>query len=96
MDQVIKILALTNNQLLISEIVEVAALDIGQPDCKLINPFLIKDGILEPFLGSVTRETTLMMGSDKILTLAEPTPTLLEKYLDLFTPTPTIDPEIEE
>ena len=85
MDQVIKILALTNNQILISEIVEVAALDIGQPDCKLINPFVVKDkGILEPFLGSVTRETTLMMGSDKILTLAEPTPTLLEKYLDLL------------
>ena len=85
MDQVIKILALSNNQILISEVVEVAALDIGQPDCKLINPFLVKgDGTLEPFLGSVTRETTLMMGSDKILTLAEPTPTLLEKYLDLL------------
>ena len=85
MDQVIKILALSNNQILISEIVEVAALDIGQPDCKLINPFLVKDkGILEPFLGNVTRETTLMMGSDKILTLADPTPTLLEKYLDLL------------
>ena len=39
--------------------------------------------ILEPFLKDVTRETILMMGSDKILTLAEPTPTLLEKYLDL-------------
>jgi len=85
MDQVIKILALTNNQILISEVVEVAAIDIGQPDCKLINPFLVKgDGTLEPFLGSVTRETTLMMGSDKILTLAEPMPTLLEKYLDLI------------
>ena len=85
MDQVIKILALANNQILISEVVEVAALDIGQPDCKLINPFVVTgDGILEPFLGSVTRETTLMMGSDKILTLAEPTPTLLEKYLDLL------------
>ena len=85
MDQVIKILALSNNQILISEVVEVAALDIGQPDCKLINPFLVKgDGTLEPFLGSVTRETTLMMGSDKILTLAEPTPTLLEKYLDII------------
>ena len=85
MDQVIKILALTNNQILISEVVEVAALDIGQPDCKLINPFLVKgDGTLEPFLGSVTRETTLMMGSDKILTLATPTPTLLEQYLNLI------------
>jgi len=38
---------------------------------------------LEPFLNDVTRDTSFMMGSDKIVTLAEPTPTLLEKYLDL-------------
>ena len=85
MDQVIKILALTNNQILISEIVEVAAMDIGQPDCKLVNPCLIVEGkMLEPYLNDYTRDSTLMMGSDKILTLAEPTPTLLEKYLDLL------------
>jgi len=85
MDQVIKILALTNNQILISEVVEVAALDIGQPDCKLINPCIITEGkMLEPYLMDYTRDSTLMMGSDKILTLAEPTPTLLEKYLDLL------------
>ena len=88
MDQVVKVIALTTTQqLLISEIVEVAAVDIGQPDCKLINPFVVNtesgQTILEPFLKDVTRETTLMMGSDKILTLAEPTPTLLEKYLDI-------------
>ena len=76
-----------SQQLLISEIEEVAATVPGEPDCKLINPFVINTEaghtVLEPFLASVTRETTLMMGSDKILTLAEPTPTLLEKYLDL-------------
>ena len=84
MDKTIKILALTNQQLIISEIVEVAAIDIGQPDCKLINPFIIKDElVLEPFLINITRDDIFMMGSDKILTLADPTPTLLEKYLDL-------------
>ena len=84
MEKQIKILALTNDTILISEIEEVGSADIGEPDCKLINPFVVKDGkTLEPFLRDVTRETTLMMGSDKILTLAEPTPTLLEKYLDL-------------
>ena len=85
MDLVIKILALTNNQILISEVVEVAAMDIGQPDCKLVNPCIITEGkMLEPYLNDYTRESTLMIGSDKILTLAEPTPTLLEKYLDLL------------
>ena len=85
MAKTVKILALTNQQTLISEIVEVAAMDIGDPDCKLINPFIIKDdGTLEPYLLSVTRDDTFMMSSDKILTLCEPTPTLLEKYLDLI------------
>ena len=85
MDQVIKVLALSNIQILISEVVEVAALDIGQPDCKLINPCLITEGkMLEPYLSDYTRDNSLMMGSDKILTIAEPTPTLLEKYLDLL------------
>ena len=84
MEKQIKILALANQQILISEIEEVGSADIGEPDCKLINPFVVSDGkTLTPFLTSVTRETTFMMGSDKILTLADPTPTLLEKYIDL-------------
>ena len=88
MDQIIKVLALTNHQYLISEIEEVGSADIGEPDCKLINPFVINTEtgktVLEPFLTSVTRDTEFMMGSDKILTLAEPAPTILEKYLDLL------------
>ena len=88
MDKVIKILALTNQQTLISEVIQVAAMDIGEPDCKLVNPFWINtlEGTttLEPFLNGVTRDDTFMMSSDKILTLAEPSPTILEKYLDLI------------
>ena len=84
MSKVIKILVLTNNQILISQIEEVGA-DIGEPDCKLIDPFVItKDKTLEPFLCGYTKENTFMMSSDKILTLADPTPTLLEKYEDLI------------
>ena len=87
-DKIIKVIALANHQYLISEIEEVGSADIGEPDCKLVNPFIINtesgQTILEPFLTSVTRDTTFMMGSDKILTLAEPSPTILEKYLDLL------------
>ena len=87
-DKIIKVIALANHQYLISEIEEVGSADIGEPDCKLVNPFIINtesgQTILEPFLTSVTRDTTFMMGSDKILTLAEPSPTILEKYLDLI------------
>ena len=87
-DKTIKVIALTTtHQLLISEIVEVAAVDIGQPDCKLVNPFCINTEagqiVLEPWLLDITRDDTFMMSSDKILTLCEPTPTLLEKYLDI-------------
>ena len=81
--KMIKILVLTTNQILISQIEEVGA-DIGEPDCKLVDPYLItKDGTLEPWLLNVTREDTFMMSSDKILTLTDPMPTLLEKYEDL-------------
>ena len=83
MEKLIKILVLTTNQILISQIEEVGA-DIGEPDCKLVDPYLITtDGTLEPWLLNVTREDTFMMSSDKILTLTTPTPTLLEKYEDL-------------
>jgi len=79
-----KILALANNLILISKIEEVGA-DIGEPDCKLISPFVVRnDHTMEPFLCGYTKEKTFMMSSEKILTLADPTPTLLEKYEDLI------------
>ena len=69
---------------MISEIAEIAAVVPGEPDCKLVNPFAIKeDQTLEPWLLSVTKDDIFMISSDKILTLADPTPTLLEKYIDL-------------
>ena len=82
-----KILCLLNNQILISQIEEIGA-DIGEPDCKLIKPFVVKKELtmntLEPFLSGYTKQDTFMISSDKIVTLADPTPTLLEKYEDLI------------
>ena len=84
MDQIVKIVHLTTNQILITELAEVAAVVPGEPDCKLVNPFTIKeDQTLEPWLLNVTKDDIFMISSDKILTLADPTPTLLEKYIDL-------------
>ena len=80
----IKILALLNNLILIGKIEEIGA-DIGEPDCKLISPFVIrKDQTMEPFLCGYTKQNTFMISSEKIITLADPTPTLLEKYEDLI------------
>ena len=84
MDQIVKIVHLTTNQILITELAEVAAVVPGEPDCKMINPFTIKeDQTLEPWLLNMTKDDIFMISSDKILTLADPTPTLLEKYIDL-------------
>ncbi len=84
MSKIIKILSLTNSLILISQVEEVGA-DIGEPDCKLINPFVIRqDKTMEPFLCGYTKQNEFMMSSDKIITLADPTPTLLEKYEDLI------------
>ena len=89
MTKTVKIVTLVSQQLLISEIAEIAAVVPGEPDCKLINPFIIKEGnVLEPWLLNVTKDDIFMMSSDKILTLVDPTPTLLEKYLDLTSPIP--------
>lgn len=82
--KLIKLLYLVNNQILISQIEEVST-DLGEPDCKLVKPFVVKnDKTLEPFLCGYSKQTTFMISSDKILTLTEPTPTLLEKYEDLI------------
>jgi hypothetical protein len=83
MEKTIKAILLTTNQVLISQIDEIGA-DIGQPDCKLTNPFVLEeDGTLQPWLISVSREDIFMISSDKIITLTEPMPTLVEKYEEL-------------
>ena len=81
----IKMIILTNNQILISQIEEVGA-DIGEPDCKLVNPFLVdkSNKTLSPWLSDFSNESIYMINSDKILTLSDPKPTLLEKYQELI------------
>ena len=80
----IKLIVLINQQRLVSQIEEIGA-DIGQPDCKLTEPFIVgDDNTLSPWLGESTNQSVFMLSSDKILTLVDPKPTLLEKYQDLL------------
>ena len=84
MEKTIKAILLQNNQILVSQIDEVAASMPGEPDSKLTKPFLVVEGgMLESWMMDVTREDVFMISSDKILTLVDPTPTLIEKYQDL-------------
>ena len=81
----VKVLVLTNKQILVSQIEEVAPMDIGDPNCKLIEPFILSENdTLTPWLIDVTNENEFMLCSDKILTLVEAKPTLLEKYQNLI------------
>ena len=80
----IKLIILVNQQQLVSQIEEIGA-DIGQPDCKLTEPFIVgDDNTLSPWLVESTNQSIFMLSSDKILTLVDPKPTLLEKYQDLL------------
>ena len=84
MEKTIKAILLMNNQVLVSQIDEVAASVPGEPDCKLTNPFLlVEGGMLESWMMDATREDVFMISSDKIITIVDPTPTLIEKYEDL-------------
>ena len=76
-----KVIILTNLIILLAKVEEVGA-DIGEPDCKLIEPFVFdsNSGKLYPWLSEFTVENTFMISSDKILTLAEPN----EKYITLY------------
>lgn len=74
-----------NNQVLISEIEEIQA-DLGEPDCKLINPLLI-DNIsmdlvnwMQDFSSPI--ENSFMIHSDKIVTITTPKESLLKKYIE--------------
>lgn len=79
----IKILVLTNDKILITQIEEVTT-ELGEPDCKLIEPFsLHQDGTMSPWLVDVTGQNTFMIHSDKILTIADPNGKLTDKYTDL-------------
>ncbi len=90
----IKIIVLMSNKVLVSKIEEIGA-EVGEPDCKLIDPVILKtteekitveEGqvLMTPWLQSFTKKTEFMMSSDKILTIADPTADILEKYEDLI------------
>ena len=78
MDKTIKVILLTNSERIISEIDEVGS-EIGEPDCKLIKPYELKD--LFPWLGENTYQNEFMISSDKIITMTDPKPDLLKNYL---------------
>lgn len=85
----VSLIVLHTNQVLVSKIEEVTA-DIGEPNCRLIDPYLInydkitQTAILTQWLIPYTSQNTFMISSDKILTIAEPKQQILDKYENLL------------
>lgn len=85
----ISLIVLQTNQVLISKIEEVVV-DIGEPNCRLIEPYLInydkstQSATLTQWLIPYTSQNTFMISSDKILTMTEPKQQILEKYKNLL------------
>ena len=82
MDKSIKCLLLDVDNVIITEVEEVQA-EIGDPNCKLINPYrFYPDKDIEPW-PKATNQKELMVRAEDILTMADPTPEVIEKYLKL-------------
>ena len=68
---------------LIAEVVEVDA-QLGDPNCKLIKPY-VYNGIddMKPWKSDITNQTDFMIRAEDILTIADPTGTIIDKYTEL-------------
>lgn len=81
-DKVVKCILVGIDTVLITEIEEVGA-DIGEPDCRLINPYRFYDlDSMKPWLEASNQKEYMIRSSD-ILTIADPSPEVIEKYLEL-------------
>ena len=77
--KVIKVLLLSNQEIVVSEITEVDAL-VGDPNCKLTKPYKIEGGSLHKWMQDYTEQSEVMINSDKIVTLVTPSPMIFEQY----------------
>ena len=79
----IKCVLVDVDTVLISEVVEMDA-EIGDPNCKLINPYLfISIDDMKPWKSEITNQTEFMIRSEDILTIADPTGTVMDRYTEL-------------
>ena len=87
MSENVKLVLFKIDTVLITEIVELDA-ELGDPNCKLIKPLEWKenkdndDYSLNVWIEATDQEE-LMVRSEDILTIADPTPEVIEKYLEL-------------
>jgi len=78
----IKCLLLKTGITIISEMIEVGA-EVGEPDCRLVNPFSIDEEKNLKRWPIFTDQRSLMISSDSILTIVDPSQEVLEKYKEV-------------
>ena len=79
----IKCVLVDVDTVLISEVVEMDA-ELGDPNCKLINPYLFNSiDDMKPWKSEITNQTEFMIRSEDILTIADPTGTVMDRYTEM-------------
>ena len=82
MSKIVKCLLLKVDNVIVTEIEEVPS-ELGEPDCRIINPYQINsEGELTPW-PEVTDQREMMIHSDSMLTIVDPKEEIIEKYLKL-------------
>ena len=80
----IKCVLVDVDNVLITEVVEVMA-ELGEPDCKFINPYRFIDiDNMSPWI-QASNQTEFMLRSEDILTIADPTDEVIARYTELTT-----------
>lgn len=80
MEKNLKCLLLKNNEIVLITEIEEQIAELGEPDCKLINPCRHHtDGSIDRW-PQITNQKEVLIHSDSILTIVEPTKEIIEKY----------------
>jgi hypothetical protein len=78
----IKCLLISVGDILIAEVVELDS-EFGEPDWKLVNPYRIDDDGNLISWPSITDQREIKIISDNVLTVVDPKPEIIKKYLEL-------------
>tara|TARA_B100001248_G_scaffold237213_1_gene201002 strand:- start:400 stop:648 length:249 start_codon:yes stop_codon:yes gene_type:complete len=79
----IKCVLIDVDNVVIAEVVEMDA-EIGDPNCKLIKPYIFNSiDDMKPWKSEITNQTEFMIRSEDILTIADPTDEVMKRYTEL-------------
>jgi len=80
----LQIVILKNNQILVSQLEPTEADLPGEPDVRLVDPYILEEGSLTRWLRDVTIQNEMMIQSDQILTIVEPAPAIISSYNEVL------------